>query len=87
MDRLSLSCLAARRSAELAQLCKSLLAIELVVAAQAVQMRAAASPLGAGSQRLFEFVRGCVPYAVGSQGVPNPAPLLAALEAREFSLG
>jgi histidine ammonia-lyase len=85
MDRVSLACLAARRTGELAELCKSMLGIELIVAAQAVDMRKA-SPLGAASGRLHSFVRSIVPYAAGSQGVPNPAPLLAALEAKEYRL-
>jgi histidine ammonia-lyase len=76
---------AARRARETTELCKSLLAMELMVAAQAVDIRKA-TPLGASTTKLLKFVRGLVPYAAGHERVPHPAPLLAALESREYDL-
>jgi histidine ammonia-lyase len=85
LDRSSMATVAARRAREMAELCKSLLAMELMVAAQAVEIRKA-EPLGASTTKLFKFVRSLVPYAVGRERVPHPAPLLAALEAKEYEL-
>ncbi len=85
LDRVSMSSLAARRTVELAQLCKSILGGELMVAAQAVDLRRPAS-LGADTARLHAFVRSVLPHAGGKQRVPHPGPLLDALEAMDYSL-
>jgi histidine ammonia-lyase len=85
LDRSSMATVAARRAREMAELCKSLLAMELMVAAQAVEIRKA-DPLGASTTKLFKFVRSLVPYAVGRERVPHPGPLLAALDSKEYDL-
>ncbi|QHE86530.1 aromatic amino acid ammonia-lyase [Hydrogenophaga sp. BPS33] len=85
LDRVSMASLAARRTLELAQLCKSILAVELVVAAQAVDLRQPPR-LGAGTSKLHGFVRGLVPHAGGAQRVPHPAPVLEALERLDWQL-
>lgn len=85
LDRVSMSSLAARRTVELAQLCKSILAVELVVAAQAVDLRRPPR-MGAGTSKLHRFVRDLVPHAGGAQRVPHPAPVLDALERLEWQL-
>jgi histidine ammonia-lyase len=63
-DRASMTPLAARRLGELVDLARGLVAIELVVAAQAVQLRHGSSPdaIGAGARRIFEAVRELVPF-------------------------
>lgn len=85
LDRASMATVAARRARETMELCKSLLAMELMVAAQAVEIRKAA-PLGASTTKLLNFIRSLVPHAAGRERVPHPNPLLAALEAREYDL-
>ncbi|MGQ7932333.1 aromatic amino acid lyase [Paraburkholderia sp. D1E] len=85
LDRVSLSSIAARRTLEAAQLSESLLAIEMIVAAQAVEMRQS-TPLGAYTGKLFDFIRSVVPYAGGSQRVPHPGQLLEVLKNKEFRL-
>ncbi|MDO9437548.1 aromatic amino acid ammonia-lyase [Hydrogenophaga sp.] len=86
LDRVSMSGLAARRTLELAQLCKSIMGIELLVAAQAVDVRNPPQ-LGSGTTRLHAFVRASVPRAGGAQRVPHPGPLLDALERLDYRLG
>ncbi|SMG46522.1 aromatic amino acid ammonia-lyase [Paraburkholderia susongensis] len=85
LDRASMATVAARRARETVELCRSLLAMELMVAAQAVEIRQA-TPLGVSTGKLFKFVRSLVPYAAGRERVPHPAPLLAALDEREYDL-
>jgi histidine ammonia-lyase len=81
LDRASMSGLAARRTAELAVLCRSIFAMELLVAAQAVELRQVA-PLGRTTRKLFDFVRRAVPFAGAGQRVPHVGPLLDQLDAR-----
>lgn len=85
LDRASMSGLAARRAAELAVLCRTIFAMELLVAAQAVTMRKAA-PLGHQTRKLFDLVREAVPYAAAGDRVPKVQPLLKILAAREGEL-
>jgi histidine ammonia-lyase len=80
LDRASMSGLGARRATDLAVLCRSIFAMELLVAAQAVQLRGVA-PLGRTTGKLFEFVRRAVPFAAAGQRVPHIAPLLDQLDA------
>lgn len=62
-DHASMAPLAVRRTFELVSLAHQIVAIELVVAAQAVDLRG--SPrLGAGTWRAYETVRECVPRLV-----------------------
>jgi histidine ammonia-lyase len=84
-DRVSLASTAARRTRDMGQLCKSLLAMELIVAAQAIDMRQR-GPLGMLTGKLFEFVRSVVPRAGEGQRVPHPAPLMGALDSRGYQL-
>jgi histidine ammonia-lyase len=60
-DRITMAPLAARRLAEMVSLGESLVAIELVIAAQAVDLRAPPA-LGAGTRRAYELVRELVPF-------------------------
>jgi histidine ammonia-lyase len=79
LDRASMAGLAARRTAELATLCRSIFGMELLVAAQAIEMRKAA-PLGETTGRLFALVRQAVPYAGAGQRVPHAGTLIAHLD-------
>ena len=58
-DRASMTPLAARRLGELVELARGVVAIELVVAAQAIELRHGARPdaIGAGARRMFDAVR------------------------------
>lgn len=71
-DRMTMTPLAARRLAEMIELGERIVAIELVVAAQAVDLRGQ-SPLGAGTRRAQELVRGVVPFT--GKGEPLPQDL------------
>jgi histidine ammonia-lyase len=62
--------LAARRLAEMVELGERLVAIELVVAAQAVDLRGVARRLGKGTRRAYARVRGRVAFT----GVGSPVP-------------
>jgi histidine ammonia-lyase/ribosomal protein S18 acetylase RimI-like enzyme len=63
-DRASMTPLAARRLGELVDLARGLVAIELVVAAQAVELRHGPAPsaIGAGARRMFDAVRELVTF-------------------------
>jgi ribosomal protein S18 acetylase RimI-like enzyme len=56
--------LAARRLAELVELARGVVAIELVVAAQAVELRHGPSPdaIGEGARRAFDELRALIPF-------------------------
>jgi histidine ammonia-lyase len=71
-DRVTLAPLAARRLAEMVELGERIVAIELVVAAQAVELRDPPS-LGAGTRRILELVRERVPFT--ARGAPLPSDL------------
>lgn len=86
LDRVSMASLSARRSMEMATLSKSILAFELQVAAQAVEMRKVQTMLGANTTRIFRFVRNLLSFAGGGQRVPHPAPLMDALEEIDYEL-
>lgn len=75
MDRASLAALGARKAAELAVLGQSIITMELMVAAQAVELRRAA-PLGHSAQKLLHLVRQVLPFAAAGQRPPNVQPLL-----------
>jgi histidine ammonia-lyase len=68
-DRASHLALSARRLAQAADLGEGIVAIELVVAAQAVDVRGC-SPLGRGTAAVFERVRSAVPMM--KPGAPPP---------------
>jgi histidine ammonia-lyase len=70
--------LAARRVAEMVELGERIVAIELVVAAQAVELRG--KQLGKGTDRLLGAVRECVPFTGEGETVPpNLEPVRALL--------
>jgi histidine ammonia-lyase len=70
-DRMTLAPLAARRLAEMVALAEHLVAIELVIACQAADLREAR--LGSGTRRAYELVRERVPFM--DEGDPVPADL------------
>ncbi|TAN19733.1 MAG: hypothetical protein EPN45_00545 [Rhizobiaceae bacterium] len=79
MDRASLAALGARRAAELCLLGKSIVAMELMVAAQAVELRGH-KPLGRRTAELLAFAREAVPFAEAGRSPPNVQPLLDHIE-------
>ncbi len=88
-DRMTMAPLGARRTAEMVELGERIVAIELVVSAQAVELRRPAS-LGAGTAKAVELVREHVPFS--GEGDPLPpdleplrraVPLVGALAAVE----
>jgi histidine ammonia-lyase len=68
-DRITLAPLAARRLAEMASLGARVVAIELVLACQASDLRG--RRLGAGTRRAYELVRGLVPFTDVGDPVPQ----------------
>ncbi len=69
-DRATMAPLAARRVAELVELGARSVAIELVVAAEAVDLRAV-RPLGRGSSAAYEAVRALVPPLRAGEPIPQ----------------
>jgi len=61
--------MSARRLADMIALCARVAAIELVVAAQAVDLRAA-NPLGAGTGRAYRLIRDLVPFTQADATLP-----------------
>ena len=81
-DRMTMAPLAARRLAEMVQLGEALVAIELVIAAQAVDLRRPAR-LGAGTGRAHARVRELVPFlAEGETLHPDLEPVRELIRAR-----
>jgi histidine ammonia-lyase len=68
-DRMTMAPLAARRLAEMVDLGERLLAIELVLACQAIDLRKPAR-LGAGTRAAYDRVRGLVPFMAEGDSVP-----------------
>ena len=83
-DRTSLAPLAARRLAEMVGLGARLVAVELTVAAQAVELRGLA-PQGRGTRHATELVRRHVPSLTTASTVPDVEPLVAAVRAGAFA--
>jgi histidine ammonia-lyase len=75
LDRASLAALGARKAAELCTLGNSIAAMELMVAAQAVELRGR-RPLGTSTAKLFDFVREVIPFTAKGQCPSNVQPLL-----------
>jgi histidine ammonia-lyase len=71
-DRMTMAPLAARRLAEMVGLSEAVIAIELVIACQAVDLRGC-KPLGAGTRRAYEATRKLVPFM--GEGDPLPPDL------------
>lgn len=79
MDRASLAALGARRAIELAALGRSIIAMEMMVAAQAVDLRGC-QPLGRGTGALYDFVREVLPFTAAGGSPPHVQPLLDLIE-------
>jgi histidine ammonia-lyase len=73
-DRITMAPLAARRLAEMAELGARVASIELMLAAQACDLRGAR--LGAGTARLREAVRRVVPFLEEGASLPDLEPLV-----------
>ena len=73
-DRATMAPLSARRLADMIGLCARVAAIELVVAAQAIDLRALGSngqsPLGLGTDRAYRMVRELVPFTQADGTLP-----------------
>jgi histidine ammonia-lyase len=69
-DRLTMAPLAARRLTEMVALGERIVAIELVLAAQAVDLRTA-FPLGAGTGAAYGAVRALVPFTAEDAPIPQ----------------
>jgi histidine ammonia-lyase len=76
-DRVTLAPLAARRLAQMVELGRRVVAIELVIAAQAIDLRGRPA-LGAETGRLFADVRRLVPHT--GRGEPPPQDLEPVVE-------
>jgi histidine ammonia-lyase len=83
-DRTTMAPLAARRVAEVAALGTRIVAIELAVAAQAVDLRGLR--LGAGTGRAHAIVRGVVPLLAVGDHVPDIEPLVELVRAGDLRL-
>ncbi len=68
-DRATMAPLSARRLADMVALCARVAAIELVVAAQAIDLRAA-GPLGEGTGRTYRMIRDLVPFTQADGTLP-----------------
>jgi histidine ammonia-lyase len=82
-DRTSLAPLGARRLSEMVELGARVVAIELAVATQGVELRALPA-LGTGSARAAAVVRRHVPFLTAGATVPDVEPLVAAVLAGEL---
>jgi histidine ammonia-lyase len=69
-DRMTMAPLAARRVSEMVELGERLVAIELVIGAQAVDLRGPAA-LGIGTRRAHELVRGRIPFMGEGDTLPG----------------
>jgi histidine ammonia-lyase len=84
-DRMTMAPLAARRVTELVGLGQQVLTIELLVAAQAAELRGR-RPLGRGTGRLLALVRERVPYMKAGDSLPGDLePLRALIASGELS--
>ena len=73
-DRMTMAPLAARRLAEMVELGARVVALELMFAAQACDLRGAR--LGAGTTRLRDAVRRFVPFLAEGDSLPDLEPLV-----------
>jgi histidine ammonia-lyase len=83
-DRATMAPLSARRLAEMTALCARVAAIEMVVAAQAIDLRELARPdaLGQGTGRAYRTVRELVPFTQADDTLPADLEPLVELIAR-----
>jgi histidine ammonia-lyase len=77
-DRATMAPLGARRLAEMVGLGEHIVAIELLVTAQAVELRGS-GPLGRGTRRVFELVRERTPFVGSGDALPADLDELVAL--------
>ncbi len=85
-DRMTMAPLAARRLAEMLDLGRALAAIELMVAARAVDLGPRRA-LGAGTQALHRFVRAHIPTTGPGEAVPGDlGPLAEAIRTTQSSI-
>ena len=80
-DRATMAPLSARRLADMIALCTRVAAIELVVAAQAVDLRAPGQ-LGLGTDRVYRMVRELVPFTRADDTLPADLEPLVELVSR-----
>jgi len=85
-DRTALTSLGARRLGEMVDLGTRVVAIELAVAAQAVDLRDAPR-LGTGTAAVYELVREHVPFLRSGETLPLPLEQLAAVVKAGLELG
>ena len=83
-DRTTMAPLGARRTAHMVALGRRIAAVELAVAAQAVELRGTA-PLGAGTSAALRTIRGIIPFVGPGDAVPDVEPLVEAVERGEFA--
>ena len=81
-DRATMAPLSARRLADMVSLCARVAAIELVVAAQAIDLRALKSELGLGTGRVHQLVRELVPFTQADGTLPADLEPLVELVSR-----
>jgi histidine ammonia-lyase len=82
-DRMTMAPLAARRAAEMVGLGRRIAAIELVVAAQAVELRGTGR-LGSGTAAALHTVRDTIPFTAAGDVVPDVEALVDAVARGEF---
>jgi histidine ammonia-lyase len=83
-DRITLAPLAARRLREMAALGDRLVALALVVACQAIELRGSA--LGPFAREAFDAVRECVPFVDAGRRLPDTLePLIASVRGGTIS--
>ncbi len=81
-DRIVLTALASRRFAEMVTLARHVIAVELVCAAQAVDLRQRRDRLGRGTARVYDAVRELVPFTGPGEAITaDLAPLERRLDA------
>jgi histidine ammonia-lyase len=80
-DRATMAPLSARRLADMVSLCARVAAIELVVAAQAIDLRAPGE-LGLGTGRTYQMVRELVPFTRADGTLPADLEPLVELVSR-----
>jgi histidine ammonia-lyase len=83
-DRTTMAPLSARRLEEVCGLAARVIAVELVVAAQAVDLRRL-GPLGAGTQAAYDLVRRLAPPGAGTSLPDDLEPLVEAVRAGVLS--
>jgi histidine ammonia-lyase len=86
-DRATMAPLSARRLADMTQLCARVAAIELVVAAQAIDLRELRGPhgrdqLGLGTGRAYRMIRELVPFTQADGTLPADLEPVVELVAR-----